>query len=148
MFAEHQRQRQAVDLLLRVAGGEFDAAGFRRLIRFLTKDLIQHIEDEDAELFPLLRAHCRADDDIESMLARLSAEHDEGRPLALAVAEDLERALGGNPLTDPARRKIKSFAAAIRRHLAFENAALLPLAEVRLTARVVAPWARRLSERR
>lgn len=104
---------------------------------FLEHDLPIHMADEEQDLFPLLRRRCRPEDEVDNLLALLSEEHARNADLATAIIQDLAelRTKGG-----PARREKLIVEATLfkelqRRHLAWENSVLLPLARSRLNAK-------------
>jgi hemerythrin-like domain-containing protein len=101
----------------------------------LTVDLPRHEAFEEQHLFPLLRRRCRPRDKVKSIIARLYSEHARDDTLVEYIADDLELIAGGFRLANPLRLRlnIKSFVAAQRRHLDWENEVVLPLAGRRLT---------------
>jgi hemerythrin-like domain-containing protein len=148
LYVDHQRQRRACDLLERVADGEVDEDGVRGLIDFLERDVAAHVAEEENALFPLLRAHCLEEDDIDSLLTRLSGEHADADAATRAVVADLRSASPEGGVADDARTRLRDYAEDLRRHLAIENAALLPLARVRLDARALGSWTALAGNRR
>ena len=100
----------------------------------LCRDLPLHHADEDEGLFPLLRHRARDEDDIAPLLDRLSADHEAHaaaiRPLLPALACMADHAL---PAPED-RTALRALALAERRHMIIENAIILPLAQIRLTA--------------
>jgi hemerythrin-like domain-containing protein len=131
IFAEHHRQRAAAAMLSVIAEGAFDADGVRDLIGFLTTDFALHIGDEEIVLFPALRDHCRPNDDVGDVIDRLLDEHREDETGAEAVVALLRRRLVGMTLSREESRRLTAFADHVRRHLALENAVLLPIARLR-----------------
>lgn len=134
----HQRMAEHCALLERLleqpaaAGPDDEAiAAAARVLRYFSTAAMDHHQDEELGLFPLL-----AELDLAAgLIERLRAEHPE-----------LEQAWGGlQPLiesvtlgraVDPVelRRQALPFIEAYRRHLDLENAELLPLAEQWLSA--------------
>jgi hemerythrin-like domain-containing protein len=105
-------------------------------VSFLQASLPHHYDDEEASLFPLLRQRCLAEDGLESLLARLHAEHIEGNASARWLAQELSACLaaGRHPCaSEVLTHRLKGFVQLERLHLALENAVLIPLARVRLT---------------
>jgi hemerythrin-like domain-containing protein len=151
-FAEHYRHRQACSLMEHVAqAAVFDETAIRRLIRFIQDDLPLHLIDEDEDLFPLLRHRALAEDDIERILGLLCADHKQDRQQAKLLADLLRAALqtGQAPSADPrAQEALSAFATHERRHLALENAIVLPIARQRLSADDLAGLGQRLGARR
>lgn len=134
--AEHGGQRALCNLMENLAG----AAGFDRdiasaILRYLGRDFVRHVRDEELDLFPLLRARCLPEDEIEIVLARLNAEHKDEHRLAGDVEMQLRALLDGDApaLDDVLRERLFQYARSLRRHLALENSVILPLARARLT---------------
>lgn len=148
LFADHHRQRQAVEILLRLADGEYNKTGVRNLIVFLKHDLPLHIADEEHDLLPLLRQQCRPEDDIDTLVERLTGEHEGDESAAREVISLLKGLADGKPLSEEDRGAIRSFAAHLRRHLALENGVLLPIARVRMSAESLKLLSKRMKARR
>ncbi len=148
IFAEHHRQREAAAILVMMADGEFDEAGARALVEFLTGDFALHIGDEELALFPMLREYCLPEDKVDRILERLEDEHREdehGLDDVLGVIRDR---IEGRPFGGNAKRTLRRFAEHISQHLALENGVLLPIARVRLGPREQAILAQTFRERR
>lgn len=151
-FAEHFRHRQLCALIDRLSAATFfDPGPIAEVVDFLRFEAPIHIIDEEEDLFPLLRRRCLVEDDVEGVLGVLSAEHKADAILGRAVREYLEhcldtRAAPGASLEG--RRDLAAFAGQERRHLALENAVVLPIARQRLTPEDLAGMARRLAARR
>lgn len=152
IFAEHYRQRQICHNLEAVAeAATFAAAPLAELLDYLRYDLELHVIDEEEDLFPLLRRRCLPEDEIDRALGLLSAEHAADRVLAREVRDGLEACrlarrppAQANGLADT----LRSFAHRERRHVALENAVVLPIARLRLTVNDQAVLARRMAARR
>jgi hemerythrin-like domain-containing protein len=151
-FAEHFRQRKVCNCLERLATIKaLDVTLATELLGFLRRDMALHVQDEEEDLFPLMRLRCSLEDGIERVIAALSAEHAGDRHLADIVITGLESALADGPLpaADPELRDAMiDFARNERRHLALENSVVLPLARLRLTAADLAELSARLTRRR
>ncbi|MFN3513400.1 MAG: hemerythrin domain-containing protein [Phenylobacterium sp.] len=151
-FAEHHRHRQFCRLVEQVAQAQaFDGETVTRVVEFLRHDLALHIIDEEEDLFPLLRRRAVAEDGVEHVLGRLSAEHKTDGDLAATVRERLEACLERRtaPSADPqTRQALLAFSAQELQHLALENAVVLPLARLRLSPRDLKGLGRRLAARR
>lgn len=103
---------------------------------FLRHELPPHLDDEERELFPLLRRRCLPEEDIAATLDRLEAEHDRERAETAQVIALLSRLVAGVARLDPdAAAEVHAYARASQRHLIVENAIVLPLARARLTRR-------------
>lgn len=134
--AEHYRQRVALAHLKRVRAEKAPdrRAGLARLVLdFVAKDIANHVADEEADLFPLMRARCGPADGIERILTQVSAEHARDYELASPVTDGLERCARREEPGDGFGAAVDAFVESQRRHLAWENAFVLPLARKRLT---------------
>ena len=151
-FAEHFRQRKLCNLLERLALAEaVDARLAAEVLGFLQHDMVLHVEDEEADLFPLLRLRCPPEDGIERVLTALAAEHAGDRHLAELVIRGLQRTLQeAQPIAAQAglREAMIDLARNERRHLALENAVVLPLARLRLATADLAALSANLMRRR
>ena len=153
LSADHFRQRIICKFLDDIA---FDPAGAeaRRLaaivLTYLDEELPQHIADEEQALFPLLQDRCRGEDNAERLLAVLSEEHRQDSALCMEVQGGLRSlAVGHEPSHGAAFvRAAAAFAETQRRHLAWEDEVLLPLARERLTAADLREMGRDMAERR
>lgn len=151
-FAEHYRHRQACKMIEEVAAAVvFDRPRVAELVDFLDHDLPLHVIEEEEDFFPLLRRRCEPEDDVERVLGMLSAEHRADVVQAGAMRDRLRACLDSAkaPGLDPAQRKaMVAFAAQERRHLGLENAIVLPIARLRLSANDLTALGRRLAARR
>lgn len=139
----HERITERLDILERLPGhllangadaGARSAA--QRILQYFDRAAPHHHEDEEQDLFPMLRAARQregADPRLTTWLDRLSAEHrdlERGwkdlRPRLVALAQG-----GGGEAPDLACPDLID---AYRRHIALENDHLLPVAEYLLTA--------------
>lgn len=152
LFAEHYRHRQLCQLIERVGAATIllrDEA--REILAFLRHDMPLHVIDEEDDLFPLLRRRCQPGDELDAVLGGLAAEHRDDLELARTLISTLERALmeGRAPGHDrETRRLFLEFASHERRHIALENAVVLPIARLRLTAADLRSLSIRLAARR
>jgi iron-sulfur cluster repair protein YtfE (RIC family) len=149
---EHEHHRQMCAEMRELALSKtFDRAAVVGMAEFVERELAQHLIDEERELFPLLTRRAAPDDGAEEVLQRLCAEHRHDRAQAQAVAVHLRRCLderrapGEDPLASVA---LASFASHELTHLALENAVVLPLARLRLSARDLSGLRRRLAQKR
>lgn len=151
-FAEHFRHRQLCALIDQLSTATFfDPGPIAEVVDFLRFEAPIHIIDEEEDLFPLLRRRCLVEDDVEGVLGVLSAEHKADAILGRTVRDYLERCLDTRAAPGASlegRRDLAAFAAQERRHLALENAVVLPIARQRLTADDLTGLARRLAARR
>jgi len=133
---EHLRQREICGMLDTIAAAARpDRAVTIEALRHLTTALPRHLHDEEQGLFPSLRHRSEPDDEINDTLDRLDADHAKTAQFLDAVIAALGRIAGsGGALTAEEAETVTGFAAHERRHLIVENAIVLPLARVRLTA--------------
>jgi len=120
------------------------------VVAYLKTDMVVHVIDEEQDLFPLIRRRAQVGDDIEDALGQLSGEHASEEDLANSIIDGLESALG-NPdkrLSIDLQQSLKDFAQNERRHLALENATVMPLAKARLTDRDLNDLSARMAARR
>tara|TARA_R110000737_G_scaffold176258_1_gene201335 strand:- start:508 stop:1068 length:561 start_codon:yes stop_codon:yes gene_type:complete len=151
-FAEHYRHRSVCKRLRELAKTvAFDEDALRDVLRFLDSDLPLHIIDEEDDLFPLLRRRCEADDQIEKVLGMLSGEHASDLHDASAVKSLIVLALNdhrGPAGYAEAPQIILPFCRSQERHIAVENAVVLPIARARLSETDLRSLGRRLAARR
>lgn len=151
-LAEHARHRQFCELMRKAATAPvFDEELTTWLLDFVVHELAQHVWDEERDFFPMLRARALPEDDVDKVLGRLSSEHAKDLGHAQSVQGHLEtclrlRAPIGRSATR--RRALEDFASQELRHLALENAVVLPLARLRLTQDDLATLGRKLVARR
>ena len=152
IFAEHWRHRQYCNALEEAAAMQAVPPGLlRRLADFLRIDMARHVQDEEEDLFPLLRQRAEPEDDIERLLGILSADHDADRAIVRDLRRQLEAAADAG--VGPAARSglaetIGRFVAHKRRHIALENAVALPIARLRLTKADQKAMSRAMAARR
>lgn len=132
---EHFRQRQfCKDMEVLADTAVPRPALALALLVTLCRDRPLHHLDEDEGLFPRLRARALPEDEIAALIDRLSAEHagdtlaDPGLLAALACMAD-----GALPAPED-RTALRALAQSKRRHILLENAVILPIAAMRLTA--------------
>ena len=151
-FADHFRQRIVCRLVDELSGSpEPDLDLAREVVLFLRRDLGLHVQDEEEDLFPLLRRRCEPEDHIGDVLDGLAADHAVDNRLAAQLVRGLEDVIArGN--TESFDTKLTAALAAFskgqRRHLAIENAIVLPLARARLTRRDLTLLTKRMRARR
>jgi hemerythrin-like domain-containing protein len=136
--AEHERQLLACEWLKQHAEDIAEGRGAPSagaILGFLTKDLPLHTADEEKSLFPLLRKRCRPEDNIDRALDQLQSEHTLDGNVAEFIVSDLAVIAKGAVLANRIHLAINlcNFADSHRRHIAWENAIVLPLAHGRLT---------------
>jgi len=148
LFVEHNRQRQAANILHLVADGEVNKAGVKKLIDFLETDFAVHVADEELCFFPLLMQHCPPEDNIDKLIGRLAEEHKKDEATVTGMSTILSDVLAGKKLNDKAIRTVRGFAEHILQHLALENAVLLPIARARLNETALHALSDMMKERR
>ncbi len=150
IWEDHRRERRICALIDKIATADPpDAASVGHVLRFLTKDLFAHMEDEHSGLFPLLLRRCKPEDEIQKIVGRLRTEHDCQAALAPGVEAALAHSLAEpRQLSDEQRAALSAFATHARRHLIAENAIVLPIARRRLTTDDLANLRRRMLEAR
>jgi hemerythrin-like domain-containing protein len=151
--AEHYRQRIVLDHLDALATGVDPAAApaiVAETLRYMREDLPLHVADEERDLFPLLRRRAGPGDDIEFILALLASEHTRDRELSLGVIAALERCERGDTTVrlPDLKAALPAFAETQRRHLAWENALVIPRARHILQPPDLARLGRSMAKRR
>lgn len=151
ILADHLRQRNLCCLLDRLASERHLDARIASIVAdYIADEMSIHVLDEEEDLFPLLRRRALPGDDVERVLGLLSREHSESDRLAGIIVESLRQAIseGWAELNDDFKTTLRNFAHRERRHLAVENALIMPLAEVRLTSKDRVGLSRRMAVRR
>ena len=154
ILAEHYRLRAVLaqlDWLARGTVGDGRRKLARALARYFAEDYALHTADEENDFFPLLRARCADDEAFLATLDTLGSEHreDDAR-LADLVARIESLAEGPQRFDVPPdfTAEARSFIDALRRHIAWENAVLLPVARARLLPADLRRLAQKLAARR
>lgn len=147
---DHLRERQVCSVIDRLASsGSFDHSAAKTVLRFVNEELNFHMRDEAEDLFPLLARRCPAEDGIGPAIARICRDLDEATRLLPGLRTALARCLDtGSELSTEDRHLLTLFAGHVRRHLAAENAILLPIARARLTRRDLETLSRQMRTRR
>lgn len=149
---EHMRQRQFLTILEQATAAEtLETGSATEMAAFLRSDVALHILDEEDDLFPLMRRRCPHEDEIETVLSVLSRDHVIARPSTELLAAAFEVASGpaGSTAVQPSLRAVAADCVRRgRRHIALENAVVLPLARVRLGASDLAEMSARMKARR
>ena len=153
IVAEHGRQEAVCDVMERLLHNPRHGAGraaIEAVRGYLIRDFPLHVADEEEDLFPLLQERCPRDDSIGEIIDLLRREHETDAWLRVAVIEDLALLIAGRALSDPARAfgNLATFGETQRRHLAWENAVVLPRARSYLIATDHLELGRRMAKRR
>lgn len=132
---DHMRERQICAVIDRLAlSVSFDPSAAQSVLQFVNEELSVHMRDEAENLFPLLLRRCPDEDGIGRAIARICVDLDEAAQLLPGLRAALSRCLdAGSGLAPEDRQLLTRFAGRVRRHLAAENAILLPIARARLT---------------
>lgn len=120
------------------------------LAAYLRVDFPAMIAEEEEYLLPLLRSRLLLGDDFDQVLRQMDEEHRHDRRQAALLAAECD-ALAGGLIPDEAMvlfNACRAFAVQQRRHLAWEDATVLPLARSRLTPADLDQWSRRSRGRR
>lgn len=153
LYAEHFRQQIVCNLLDDIAENpsrreaRHQAA---KVLSYLEQDLPQHIADEERDLLPFLRERCTPTDRAERVLRLLCQEHGRDQDLSDSLRAGLRALAAGDPPTrqEAFLRAAATFAELQRRHLAWEDELILPLARERLTSGDLQTIGRRMAARR
>jgi hemerythrin-like domain-containing protein len=135
IFADHFRQRMVCQILRRFADQKrATRAEADSVAAFLMEDLAAHHQDEEEDLFPLVRRRALPADDLSPVLACLGEDSRRSEDMIDGIVS----ALKGRPADDPvvlheaSCELMQVYAAAEHRHLALENGVVLAIARVRL----------------
>ncbi len=153
LLSEHYRQRVICNTL---EMSPFDPRNAlskdekKLIINHLSIDFPLHLADEELSLFPLLEKRCPPADNFVEILDQLMKEHEVDRRLIANVIGFLKAALADEEFVDfgPYRESTAAMTEAQRRHLAWENSVILPLAKRRLKPTDLADLGRAMARRR
>lgn len=153
VVAEHGRQDAVCNIMERLRHNPRHGAGrgaMETVRSYLVRDFPLHLADEEEDLFPLLQQRCPCEDSLDEVLALLCREHAADTGLHLEVIENLALLIGGRALDDPVRAfmNLATFSENQRRHLAWENAVVVPRARRYLTQADHLSIGRRMARRR
>ena len=149
----HDRQRLicvALETLAQEPTSKTAPETARMILAYFERELPLHIADEEKDLFPLIRERCDEDDGFDEIVAMLEEEHDSDMDLhsRLVPALKLLADQTGLETIDVFARDAISFATLQRRHLAWENGAVLPLARQCLSQEDLDGMAKSITARR
>ncbi len=150
---EHYRQSVTYGMLRVLADDPSRATAAddaRAVLRSLEEHLPLHVKDEEEDLMPLLERRCRGARQFEAMRAQLLKEHDTDQKSGATLMAALRQLAAGEPPTDCAAFTVlaRAFAEMQERHLAWENAVLLPMAQHWLTDHDLRAIGRSMAARR
>ncbi len=154
IIGEHYRLRAALTQLDWLSCGNI-GEGRRKLanalLRYFTEDYPLHVGDEETDFFPLLRQRCADDATFIASLGTLAAEHREDVVRLSAVVAGLRQlAEAGqrDEVQEDFAARARAHTEALRRHIAWENAVLMPVARRRLQASDLRRLTHRFAARR
>ena len=153
IYAEHYRCRVVCNTLDEIVGRFPVLPGadeLRSLLTFFETDLSNHVADEEQTLFPMLVERCEDNDNWESIGGLLLEEHNADKQLVDQVLIGLRALASGQPLINAEAfvAAARAMSESQRRHLAWENSVVLPLARKRLTPADLVDLGRAMAERR
>lgn len=152
LFADHVRQRTLCGLLKTLAEGNSasDDFPFADVLAYLVTDRVNHLADEEEDLFPRLRARLGPANEVVRLLDNLQAEHSRDRVRGHEVAEGLRRLADdiGAGVSDDLRASIKVFVSNVIAHLSLEDERVLPLARSCLAEEDFEQMGRAMARRR
>lgn len=130
---DHTLQLELCDLLEALADGlprsvNQEWAAFA--IEILSESWPAHVALEEDVLFPLLRARAATDATLTEILSRLEQEHVSDEDFAHEIAEELTVLISEGAARNPDMLgyMLRGFFDSQRRHVAWENMVLLPVA--------------------
>lgn len=130
---------------LRRHGADQDAQlAASRILRYFQVGAPLHHEDEESDLFPVLRAHSGFPAIQHPVLENLVAQHHELDKLWIQLEAALQIISGGAP----ADLSVQSYVALTRAHIAVEEREIFPLAERYLDAAALAVLSQAMQARR
>jgi hemerythrin-like domain-containing protein len=154
LLAEHYRLRAALtqlDWLARGSMGDGRRKLAKALLRYFLEDYPLHVADEETDFFPLLRQRCAGDASFTVSLETLANEHrEDAARLARVVAglRGVVEAAQRDEIPPDVAADARAYTDALRRHIAWENAVLLPAARQRLQSADLRRLAQRFAARR
>ncbi|MEZ5776158.1 MAG: hemerythrin domain-containing protein [Hyphomicrobiaceae bacterium] len=130
---DHILQLEVLDLIERIADTLPEVVDLRtieRAVPLLRRAWEHHMSFEDEALFPLLRERGRHLAHVSPLLDQLEHEHDADAPHCHEIADVFEEILAAGRQTSPEvlGYMLRGFFDSQRRHIAWENAMVLPLA--------------------
>jgi hemerythrin-like domain-containing protein len=153
IYAEHYRNRIICNTLEAASPAwrsNLSTQELEAIVEFYTVDRPLHVADEEELLFPMLRKRCKPMDNLPGILALLEGEHRSDQPLIDSVIGGLSELIKSGSVGEPAlfAEKCRAMSDFQRRHLAWENSVVMPLAKRRLTKSDIIDLGRGMAERR
>ena len=139
IYQEHEQQESVFAKLEQIADDLPDSVDGNMVAEvsvYLKQNLALHIRDEEDGLFPLLAKRALPEDNYGAILAQLQLEHMVDESYAYELSAALEEIARGERPKDPNTlgHMLRACFESHRRHLAWENTIVLPLAKKRLTS--------------
>lgn len=152
LVADHERLAARYDTLRTLADDPYNQgyqAVAAHLLEWMEKDIALHNADED-ELFSILRARCPDDHALTAMMSLLEDEHQAEEEILHGVSAGLEEIAEGKEPETPELffGQALVFVETMRRHMAWEDRVLIPLAQERMTDSDLVALGRGMAERR
>jgi hypothetical protein len=135
LAADHDRHRSICVYLAEAATAEaIDGASARDISRFLKQELHWHFEDERLSLHPPLCQRSADDQEFIAAIRRIEEAHAASEQAIGAISTELDRLPVRSTVAIPAALCVllRDFARREAENLAFENAVIRVIAEVRL----------------
>lgn len=109
--------------------GNIDRQECLNIARSIDPVIRQAHEFEEKVIFPLLRAHRRAADELDAMLERLRGEHCEDEDFGCELRDQLLAFAKSPEASNPEALgyMLRGFFEGLRRHIAFEREHVLPI---------------------
>ncbi len=135
---EHALQRELCDLLEALADGLphcFDKALAVIAVSILEGSVPRHMRLEEEALFPLLRERVANEDPLHAAIACLEEEHERDAAALLELSDALKTAASEGLVANPDMMgyMLRGYFEGQRRHIAWEDRVVLPVARAVLT---------------
>lgn len=136
---EHALQRELCDLLEAVADGlphSFDKALAVIAVSILEGSVPRHMRLEEEALFPALRDRVASDHPLHAALGCLQEEHERDGAMLVELTDALKSAAQQGSVSNPDMLgyMLRGYFDSQRRHIAWEDRVVLPIARQVLTA--------------
>ncbi len=138
ILEDHAQQNDWCDSLEAIADSlpvNIDYDLVEGCLAFLEGPLEAHLKDEDNGLLPLLKKRVLPEDNLDLLFKEIEQEHQMIEGATIEIKEQLEALLKNIKEVDTNAfgYLLRSFFEAHRRHIAWENLVMIPLAKRRLT---------------
>jgi hemerythrin-like domain-containing protein len=135
---EHALQCELCDLLEALADGlpnRFDKALAVIAVSILEGSVPRHMRLEEDALFPLLRQRIAADDPLHAALVCLEEEHERDGATLVELTDALKSAAAEGSVANPDMLgyQLRGYFESQRRHIAWEDRVVLPVARAVLS---------------